>query len=89
MTLVMMLYHWSLSVPRHIGDDHHVAGADPELGEQLLHLLGLHPSLDRLAEHLEHAHAVVQLVAPRCEHPQGALGELLPGGDDDDHRRHY
>ena len=32
-------------MPGHIGDDHGVAGADPELSQQLLHLLRLHPRL--------------------------------------------
>ena len=45
MTLAMAFYHWSLSMPGHIGDDHHVARADPELRQQLLHLLRLHPRL--------------------------------------------
>ena len=45
MTLVMVSYHWSLSVPGHIGDDHDVARADPELRQQLFHLLRLHPCL--------------------------------------------
>ena len=76
-------------MPGHIGYDHDVACADPELGQQLLHLLRLHPRLDRLAEHLEHAHVLVQLVTPGGEHPQGALRELLPGDDDDDHHHNH
>ena len=41
----LKFYHGSLGVPRGIGDDLDVACADPELGQELLHLLLLHPCL--------------------------------------------
>ena len=44
----MKFYHGSLGVPRGIGDDLDVARADPELGQELLHLLLLHPCLRML-----------------------------------------
>ena len=44
----LKFYHGSLGVPRGIGDDLDVARADPELGQELLHLLLLHPCLRML-----------------------------------------
>ena len=45
MRVALKFYHGSLGVPRGIGDDLDVARADPELGQELLHLLLLHPCL--------------------------------------------
>ena len=45
MKMLMLSNHRSFCMPRHVGEDFDIAGADPELSQQLFHLLLLHPRL--------------------------------------------
>ena len=48
MKMLMLSNHRSFCMPRHVGEDFDIAGTDPELSQQLFHLLLLHPRLSTI-----------------------------------------
>ena len=62
----------------HVGDDGDVAGADPEVGQHVLHVLRLHVRLHVTREDGEHVGLPFELLRAEGEHPEFAFGKLLP-----------